>query len=181
MSLFEMLSATSGVDLAVLADPLEFGYRPVGLPRLWKRTAADLVGGQPAATWLDSSAVEADRISGLHEDAAGDISGFVSSVIVMAWTISGMSNSPARLATLVSEVTESSTGWSARDRIGESLPGQGFSIHLLGTLESPFGQLISNAHNVVCPIGEGVTVVVQLAVTATQEWAATADAIVLTR
>lgn len=50
-----------------------------------------------------------------------------------------------------------------------------------GTLDSPFGPLISNVHNVVCPIGGGESIIVQLAVTATQEWSVSADAALLER
>lgn len=90
MSLLELLSGSSGIEAAVIAHPLEFGYRPGGLPRIWKRTPPALLAGQPAEMWLDSSAVAADELSDPDEERD-----FVSSAIVMAWTISGMSDSPA--------------------------------------------------------------------------------------
>ncbi|GAA3717555.1 hypothetical protein [Gordonia hankookensis] len=173
MNLVDVLQNTPGVTLDALSDPLELGYRPVGLPVPWRRVRAGLVAGQPGVTWLDSSAFASVDETGVDGEE------FVSSAILIGWIVGGMSTSPARLASLVADVTHEAPGWSTRSQYAESLSGQGFSFRLLGTLTSPFGGLVSNTHDVVCPIGDGQLAVLQLAVTATQDWSAIADDIML--
>lgn len=178
MNLLDAIDNNPAGTVESVADPLEFGYRPYGLPATWRRIRARIAGGQPAATWLDSDAVNRDTQLGADGESS-NMPEFVSSAVVMAWAIGGMSNSPARLAAQIGEITQDTPGWSSRGQSAEVLSGQGFSIHMLGTLESPFGPLVSNVHNVACPIGDGKVIVVQLAVNSTQAWAEVADAVVL--
>ena len=150
---------TTGASLVPLPDPLEFGYHPVGLPHAWRRIKADMAGGQPAAMWMDSTAVGQSATTGQISD--------------------DMSTSIARLAASAAEVTRATPGWTPRGQHSGSLPYDGFGVHLLGTVASPFGPLVSNAHTIACPVGGGKAVVVQLAVTAVQDWAESADQVVL--
>jgi hypothetical protein len=162
------------MTMTPLSDPLEFGYHPVGLPHAWRRIRADMAAGQPAAMWLDSTAV--GNLTSTDEVTQDD---FVSSAIVMGWMAAGMSTSIARLAALAADVTRSTPGWTPRDQRSGGLPFDGFSVQLFGTVASPFGPLVSNSHTIACPVGDGNAVVIQLAVTAVQDWADAADGLVL--
>lgn len=174
MSPVDGMDNITGASFVPLPDPLEFGYHPVGLPHAWRRIKADMAGGQPAAMWMDSTAVGQSATTGEISDE-----NFVSSAIVMGWIVDDMSTSIARLAASAAEVTRATPGWTLRGQHSGSLPYDGFGVHLLGAVASPFGPLVSNAHTIACPVGGGKAVVVQLAVTAVQDWAESADQVVL--
>lgn len=129
-------------------------------------------------TWLDSAAVD-EIASSIGNDGDAIEPAFVSSAILMGWTISGLHDSTARVGALASEITEDVHGWTARDQLSVRLGDGAFSIRLLGTMESPFGPLVSNIHNIVFSSGDFDTTLIQLAVTATQDWSSVADDIVL--
>lgn len=154
-----------------IEDPLSLGFQVSGLPAEWRRAAADLIDGTPGITWIDSTSLH----DATQETAT---SPFVSTTVLMAWKLDGLNRSPLEIGALTCALTEQVPGWIARSTHTE-MTGGGAGIHLLGTLDSPFGPLISNVHNLVLPARGGGDLLCQLSVNAVAAWRHAADRITL--
>lgn len=173
MSLVEYLSGRPEVTYQTIDDPFSAGLEVSGLPAQWVRV--DQAGdGPPGATWLDGTVLD-------DGDAAGRHPIFASLANVFGWVLTGTDLSVTELVDEAAATTSDTTGWEGRGLVARESGPRFASVRQLGTLASPFGPLISNAHSMAAPLSDDSIVLVQLIVTATQKWSGVADAIALHR
>lgn len=172
MNLAEALAGHPETVALPVDDPLALGFDVVGLPPGWRRTRHELVSGTPAACWLDATSF-ADQKPDSSEKS------FVSSALLLAWQIRGLDRSASAIADLACGMTEDVPGWCQRSRDTASLPDGGILVVMCGSLESPFGTVVSNVHNAVIGGGASGHTLVQLVVSATGDQAGPADAVSL--
>ncbi len=118
--------------------------------------------------WLD--AAEAEQQADLDPSER-----FVSNALATAWRIADLPVPAEHLLEFAAAMTSGVAGWELRDREIDTVNECGST--LLGTLDSPFGPLVSNSHAVIQTQSDGSYVLSQLAVTALPHHGDTLDAI----
>ncbi|MBT0566090.1 hypothetical protein [Williamsia sp. CHRR-6] len=171
MNLADMLAASPDAACDPITNPMSLGYVIVDLPPEWRKTRANAIGDTPAVSWIDGSHVAP------NPDDVGGTGLFVSVAVLIGWRLQNLKASLNETAELFARMTQDVPGWARRTRQDELAMPQSVSIRLLGTLESPYGPLISNSHSIVTRSGSTELTAIQLSVTATRRWEAAADQI----
>lgn len=158
---------TSAFDTSALVHPQavvtlvehfgETGLAVAGLPDGWRKVRRDADLVTVSDLWLSKREAE------LQESLAPS-ERFVSNAMATAWRLTDLPVPAEHLVQFAEAMTLGVPGWELRERVIDSRNDHG--VVLLGTLESPFGPLVSNAHSVVLPVGDDQYVLAQLAVTA---------------
>ncbi|WP_299575282.1 hypothetical protein [uncultured Williamsia sp.] len=128
-----------------------------GLPDGWRKVRRDAEIVTVSDLWIDVAEAEqqADR------DPAER---FVSNALATAWHLADLPVPAEHLLEFAEAMTTGVTGWHLRHREVDPINECGST--LCGTLDSPFGPLVSNSHAVIQQKPDGSYVLAQLAVTA---------------
>ncbi|MGC4933965.1 hypothetical protein ACLQ3C_09805 [Gordonia sp. DT30] len=166
MNLAQFLATNSAVQSEILGDPLVSGLGVCGIPPKWRATVMESVTTNPGPVWCDIRAAESSR-----DETPGDsIPPFSSQATVVGWVMHNIQTTPTELVRMAADMTESTPGWSQVSTESAGLGPDAASSYMFGTLDSPYGPLVSNIQNIGL-IGPARSMfLVQLVVTATAEW-----------
>lgn len=139
-----------------------------GLPDGWRKVRRDAEIVTVSDLWLDVAEAEQQA----HLDPAER---FVSNALATAWRLADLPVPAAHLLEFAEAMTAGVTGWQLRGRHIDAINECGSALR--GTLDSPFGQLISNSHAVIQTQPDGSYVLAQLAVTALAHHGDTLDVV----
>ncbi|GAA2053285.1 hypothetical protein [Williamsia deligens] len=128
-----------------------------GLPDGWRKVRRDAEIVTVSDLWLDVA--EAEKQAEL--DPADR---FVSNALATAWHLANLPVPAEHLLEFAEAMTSGVTGWTLRARDTDQVNSCGSTLR--GTLDSPFGPLVSNSHAVILTQPDGSYVLAQLAVTA---------------
>ncbi len=158
---------TNATDASALGHPQavvtlvehfdETGLAVAGLPGGWRKVRRDADLVTVSELWLSKREAE------LQESLAPS-ERFVSNAMATAWRLADLPVPADHLLQFAEAMTRGVPGWELRESVVDTRNEHG--VVLLGTLGSPFGPLVSNAHSVVLPVGDDQYVLAQLAVTA---------------
>ena len=139
-----------------------------GLPEGWRKVRRDAEIVTVSDLWLDVA--EAEQQADLDPAER-----FVSNALATAWRLADLPVPAAHLLEFAEAMTTGVTGWQLRGRDDDAVNECGSTLR--GTLESPFGRLVSNSHAVIQTQPDGSYVLAQLAVTALPHHGDTLDSI----
>lgn len=169
---------TAPIDPAALGHPMatvtlveDFattGLVVDGLPDGWRRVRRDAEIVTVSELWLDVA--EAEQQADLDPAER-----FVSNALATAWHLVDLPVPVEHLLEFAEAMTSGVAGWELRGREPDTVNEWGSTLR--GTLESPFGPLVSNSHAVIQTQPDGSYVLSQLAVTALPHHGDTLDAI----
>ncbi|MEH3155429.1 MAG: hypothetical protein PGN29_08795 [Gordonia paraffinivorans] len=154
--------------VTLVADFATTGFVVDGLPDGWRKVRRDAEIVTVSDLWLDVA--EAERQADLDPAER-----FVSNALATAWRLADLPVPAEHLLEFAEAMTSGVTGWHLRGREADLVNECGSTLR--GTLDSPFGQLVSNSHAVIETQPDGSCVLAQLAVTALPHHGDTLDAI----
>ena len=169
---------TGSIDGAALGHPMatvtlvdDFattGLLVGGLPDEWRRVRRDAEIVTVSELWLDVA--EAEQQADLDPAER-----FVSNALATAWHLADLPVPEEDLLQFAEAMTSGVAGWTLRRQETDPINACGSAFR--GTLDSPFGPLVSNSHTVIQTLPDGSYVLAQLAVTALPRHGDSLDAV----